>query len=57
MSTPDWRDGFGTLPADKAEGLERLADESRERASEGLAKRQQAALEAIAETEEADETA
>jgi len=55
-TTTDWRDGFGTLDADAAE-LERAVERSRDRAGEGLGDRQQRALEALADTEDTDETA
>ena len=56
-STANWREGFGTLPEDEADELERVVTESRSRTSEGLSKRQQDALEAMAEAGETDETA
>jgi predicted CopG family antitoxin len=56
-STVDWREGFGTLDADEAEELERAANTSRTQLSDGLAARQQEALEDLAETGDTDETA
>lgn len=57
-STPDWRDGFGTLPAEEGEELERVIAESRERLSEGLSARQARALDELTGTDEdVDETA
>lgn len=55
-STVDWREGFGTLDADEAEELERAANTSRTQLSDGLAARQQEALEDL-ETGDTDETA
>lgn len=48
-TTTDWRDGFGTLSDDDAAELERVAAESRARTSEGVATRQQEALEKLTE--------
>jgi predicted CopG family antitoxin len=56
-TTTDWREGFGTLDAAEAEELERAVEESRTRTSEGLAKRQQEAIEALSGSEDTDETA
>lgn len=57
-STPDWREGFGTLPAEEGEELERLVAKSRDRLDEGLSARQAEALEELAGgDEDADETA
>jgi predicted CopG family antitoxin len=56
-STPGWREGFGTLDAGEADELERAAQESRQRLIDGLASRQQDALEDLADPEESDETA
>ena len=54
-TTVDWREGFGTLPRREAAELERIVDS--EQAGEGLAERQQEALEALADAEADDETA
>lgn len=57
-TTPDWREGFGTLPEGESDELERLVREARERDSDGLAHRQREALDAMAEvSEDGDETA
>jgi len=57
-SSRDWREGFGTLPAEEGEELERLVAESRERTGEGLSTRQRDALEALSGgDEDTDETA
>lgn len=53
-TTVDWQEGFGTLPESEAAELERIVD--REQAGEGLFKRQQEALEVLADTEADDET-
>lgn len=42
-STPEWRDGFGTLPADEADELLAFAAESRAATGGGLAERQRSA--------------
>lgn len=49
-TTTDWRDGFGTLPSDEADELERIVADSRTRTGEALATRQQEALEELAST-------
>lgn len=57
-ATADWREGFGTLRSSEADKLEQLVVVSRDRMSEGLAKRQGKALEDLsAVTEKDDETA
>lgn len=56
-TTTDWREGFGTLDTEDAEELERIVRKSREQTSDGLAERQQDALEELAGVEDADETA
>lgn len=56
-STPDWREGFGTLPADEADELERITAESRAATGEGLSTRQDDALELMDVDEDSDETA
>jgi predicted CopG family antitoxin len=57
-ATADWRDGFGTLPADETDELEQFATASRKRLNEGVATRQQDALEDLSTmTEDSDETA
>lgn len=43
-STPDWRDGFGTLPEEEANGLEDLVLKSRSSLGEGLSTRQDEAI-------------
>ena len=55
-TTVDWCEGFGTLDTDEAEELERIVKKSREQTSEGLAKRQQKALEELSSTESTNET-
>lgn len=55
-ATPDWRKGFGTLSAEDAEALRAAASESRASLGQGLAERQDRALDAIAADEEPDET-
>lgn len=39
-SSSDWRDGFGTLPDDEAEELERVVTTSRSQLSDALEERQ-----------------
>lgn len=59
-TSADWREGFGTLPADDATELERAAAASRKRTNDGLASRQQNAIEELAASTEDcgdDETA
>jgi predicted CopG family antitoxin len=57
-ATADWRDGFGTLPADETDELEQLVRNSRNRMGEGVATRQRNALEDFSTvTEDSDETA
>ena len=58
-STADWRDGFGTLPDEAAEELRAHAREARTRNTDGLAQRQQEAIEELsaASEDESDETA
>lgn len=56
-STPDWREGFGTLPSDEADDLERIAAESRSSMGEGLSTRQDSALGLMDVDEDSDETA
>lgn len=56
-TTPDWREGFGTLPSDELSDLERAVEESRNGLSEDLAKRQQDALEELSDVVESDEDA
>lgn len=43
-TAPDWREGFGTLDQDDVEELAAIADQSRQRTSEGLGGRQQLAI-------------
>lgn len=47
-ATADWREGFGTLPRDEAEDLERAAEASREDLDTGLSRRQEEALDELA---------
>lgn len=54
-STPDWREGFGSLPSDEAAELEEFAKEAREGLGTGLASRQLEAVEALTEVESDDE--
>jgi len=56
-STADWREGFGTLSDETAADLERTVERSRERTGAGAATRQTAAIEALSEDEDDDETA
>lgn len=56
-ATADWPEGFGTLPEEDADELERIVEESRNRAGEGLATRQREALDELADVEADDETA
>jgi predicted CopG family antitoxin len=56
-STADWREGFGTLPAEDAADLERAAARSRERVGAGSADRQTRAIAEMAEDDGDDETA
>lgn len=56
-TTPDWREGFGTLPEDDAAELDALASELREYAGSGLAARSGNALERTSEAGNDDETA
>lgn len=57
-SHADWREGFGTLPESKADELEAVALASREGLSDGMATRQQEAIDALAAvTGDDDETA
>lgn len=51
-STPDWREGFGTLPESDGDELENIVAASREGLGGGLSKRQGAALEELAEDDE-----
>jgi len=53
----DWSAGFGTLDAAAADELEQLVMTSRERTGAGLGERQRTALEELADTGDADETA
>ena len=53
----DWREGFGTLDAERAEELEQVVKASRERTSAGLAERQRRALRQLSAKDDADETA
>ena len=48
-TTVDWRQTFGSLPAEEAAQLERVAARSRRATGHGLARRQDRALEAFAE--------
>jgi predicted CopG family antitoxin len=54
-STVDWRETFGSLPAEDAEELADVAERSRERTGGGRADRQRASIEAFAEASEEDE--
>ncbi|WP_132057918.1 antitoxin VapB family protein [Halorussus amylolyticus] len=56
-TTPDWREGFGTLSDGEADELESVVRESREATAEGVTNRQAEALEALAEVTDDDETA
>lgn len=56
-STGGWRAGFGTLPDDDAAELARVAERSRQATGARAADRQEAALEALSEDEDDDETA
>ncbi|MUV90130.1 hypothetical protein GJ629_09705 [Halapricum sp. CBA1109] len=56
-TTPDWREGFGTLDGDEAAALREAVEQSRERTGEGLADRQRRAIEELAERNTDDETA
>ena len=56
-TTPEWRDGFGTLPAEDTDELEQIVTESREGMSKGLSKRQGQVLEAMMDDGDHDETA
>jgi predicted CopG family antitoxin len=51
-TTPEWRDGFGTLPEEDAADLEQIVTNSRKEMGKGLSKRQGQVLEAMANTEE-----
>ena len=52
-TTADWREEFGTLSAEDAQGLEQIVADSRDQTSEGLSTRQQEALDALANNETA----
>jgi len=51
----DWREAFGTLDTDDAAELEELVKQSRKRLDEGLANRQQKALEELSDVGELDD--
>jgi len=51
-TTADWREGFGTLPEQEADVLERFVEESRDRTGEGLSTRQQEALDELKDVDE-----
>lgn len=53
----EWHEGFGTLDPAEAEELEQVAEASRNMMDTGLVARQQAALEELSNTGNADETA
>ncbi len=53
-STPEWRDGFGTLPDQEGAELEAIVSELRTGHSSGLADRQAEAIELLSEFD--DET-
>ena len=50
-TTVDWRETFGSLPAEEAAELERVATQSRRAVGRGLAERQDRALEAFADVD------
>ena len=55
-STPNWREGFGTLPEDETAEFKSIAEQVRRVSGEGLAVRQEeslAALEEVTDDEEA----
>ena len=52
-TTTDWRDEFGTLPAEDAQELEQIVADSRDQTSEGLSTRQQEVLDELANNETA----
>ncbi len=54
-STPDWREGFGTLPTDETAELESIMEELRHASGEGLADRQAEALAVLAEVTDDEE--
>ena len=57
-TTPDWREGFGTLSEAEGEDLEEAVRESREATNKGLKERQREALEELSEVDDdGDETA
>lgn len=56
-STPDWREGFGTLSDEASDELERIAEQSRDETASSLSERQREAVEALSEVSDADETA
>ncbi|USZ67271.1 antitoxin VapB family protein [Halorussus salilacus] len=56
-TTPDWREGFGTLSEGEADELESFVRESREATAEGLSTRQIEALGVLSEVDDDDETA
>lgn len=47
-ATGDWRETFGTLPADAGNELEEITRQSRESAGQGLADRQRTTVDALA---------
>lgn len=55
-ATADWQEGFGTLPAEGADELERVLADSRGRLADGLSERQEEALDAMTDAED-DEAA
>ena len=50
----DWRHGFGTLDEETADRIREVVAAQREDSGEGLAERQQAALDAMTESERDD---
>lgn len=54
-ATADWREGFGTLPADEAAELEWVAAASRNQTSDGLASRQRDAIVKVATVTDDDD--
>ncbi|THE64912.1 hypothetical protein D8Y22_09845 [Salinadaptatus halalkaliphilus] len=54
-STPDWRDGFGTLSDTEADELESLSARSRAQLGADLSDRQQGVLEELSMVDEEDD--